>query len=281
MVKKFRQAVADLGEFFQSQGLEAKPDQVNNLLGDEARVQFIKRFREIQRLKIQLDQYTDLGDEELEELERTISTSDLRAYRGVYLETAQRIKDQQRKMESTGETPREQTEDLEFEYVLFASALIDYDYIMKLITKYSAQNPKKLTISRDQLIGLIRSDASFLEEREEITEYVRTLTAGEGLDESSIRSGYEQFKIAKGKEEISEIALIHSLDSEALESFIYTILQRMIFDGEQLTELLMPLDLGWRERRGRELALMADLIPILNKRAQGRNISGLDAYEHL
>ena len=53
----------------------------------------------------------------------------------------------------------------------------------------------------------------------------------------------------------------------------------MIFDGEQLTDLMEPLGLGWRERRERELALMADLVPLLNKRAQGRDISGLNAYE--
>ena len=53
----------------------------------------------------------------------------------------------------------------------------------------------------------------------------------------------------------------------------------MIFDGEELTDLMEPLDLGWRERRVRELALMADLVPLLNKRADGRNISGLNAYE--
>ena len=53
----------------------------------------------------------------------------------------------------------------------------------------------------------------------------------------------------------------------------------MIFDGEQLTDLMEPLGLGWRKRRERELALMADLVPLLNKRAHGRDISGLNAYE--
>ena len=53
----------------------------------------------------------------------------------------------------------------------------------------------------------------------------------------------------------------------------------MIFDGEQLTDLMEPLGLGWRDRRKQELALMADLVPLLNKWAHGRNISGLNAYE--
>ena len=53
----------------------------------------------------------------------------------------------------------------------------------------------------------------------------------------------------------------------------------MIFDGEQLTQLLAPLDLGWRVRTEKELALMADLVPLLKRRAGGRDISGLKAYE--
>ena len=169
---------------------------------------------------------------------------------------------------------------LDFEFVLFASAVIDYDYIMKLIAKYSGQDPRKLTISREQLIGLIQSDAKFMEEREVITEYVRSLQEGEGLDEAAIRAGYGRFKAEKQAKEIAVLAQTHGLTTESLGAFVDPLLQRMIFDGEQLTDLMEPLDLGWRERRQRELALMDDLVPLLTKRAQGRDISGLNAYEH-
>ncbi len=53
----------------------------------------------------------------------------------------------------------------------------------------------------------------------------------------------------------------------------------MIFDGEQLSDLMAPLDLGWKARSQAELALMGDLHPLLTKRAGGRDISGLSAYE--
>lgn len=280
VIDNFKQAVSDLGEFMKSQGLEAKPDRVNNLRGDDARAQFINRFKEVQRLQTQLDQYTDLTDEQREQIEQTLPKDDLRAFRGVYLETAQRLKEQQGKPVGDGEAANPEVDQLDFEFVLFASAVIDYDYIMKLLAKYSGQDPKKVQISREQLIGLIQSDAKFLDEREEITEYVRSLTEGEGLDEAAIRAGYEQFKAAKQAKEIDSLAQAHGLTTESLAAFVDTILQRMIFDGEQLTDLMEPLGLGWRERRERELALMADLVPLLNKRALGRDISGLGAYEH-
>ena len=50
-------------------------------------------------------------------------------------------------------------------------------------------------------------------------------------------------------------------------------------NGEQLGDLMAPLGLGWKARTQAELALMDELTPLLRKRAQGRDISGLSAYE--
>ena len=75
------------------------------------------------------------------------------------------------------------------------------------------------------------------------------------------------------------IAAKHGLATAALQSFVDGILDRMIFDGEQLSDLMAPLELGWKARSHAELALMADLVPLLTRRAGGREISGLSAYE--
>ena len=280
VIDRFKQAVSDLGGFMQAHGLETRPDQVNRLKGDDARAGFINHYKEVQRLKTQLDQYTDLDDAQRNEIERTLSADDQRAFRCVYLETAWRLKGQQG-MQGKGSEPTDTGVDqLNFEFVLFASAIIDYDYIMKLIARYSAQDPGKVEISREQLIALILSDAKFLDEREDITEYVRSLKAGEGLDEQAVRAGYQRLRADKQAREIERLAQKNGLAVGLLTDFVDTILQRMIFDGEQLTDLMQPLGLGWRERRERELGLMADLVPLLSKRAEGREISGLNAYEH-
>ncbi len=279
VIDNFNHAVAELDKFMQSQGLAAKPDQVNNLMGDAARCQFINRFKEVQRLKTQLDQYTDLTDEQREQIELALPKDDLRAFRGVYLETAQQLKYLRNTPGKKSKQFDPEIEQIEFEFVLFASAVIDYDYIMTLIARYSRQDPQRIEISREQLIGLIESDAKFLGVREEITEYVRSLKEGEGLDEAEIRAGYKQFRSDRQAKEIEDLARNHGLTTGSLVDFVNTILQRMIFDGERLTDLMAPLELGWRERRERELALMVDLVPLLNKRAHGRDISGLNAYE--
>jgi type I restriction enzyme, R subunit len=277
VVEKLKEALGKLGDFMQSQDLPPKPESVPALKGDEARAAFIERFREVQRLKTQLDQYTDLTVETKAELEQLLPRDELNAYRGVYLATAQRLKEQQGKHGDKAPSP--EVEQLDFEFVLFASAVIDYDYIMSLLANFSAKAPGRQSMSREQLIGLIEADAKFIDERELITAYVRSLEAGQGLDEKAIRDGYQRFKRGRHAAELAAVADTHGIASERLAIFVDAIMQRMVFDGEQLTELMEPLGLGWRERRVKELALMDALVPVLKRRASGRNICGLSAYE--
>ena len=276
VIEQFKQAKADLDDFLTSQNLEPTPEAIANLHGDDARAQFINRFKEVQRLQTQLDQYTDLTAEQKQEIEQTLPKDTLRSFRGAYFETAQRLREQRDK---PGPDTNPMVDDLDFEFVLFASATIDYDYIMNLIARFTDQDPKKVKITHEQLIGLIESDAKFIDEREDIAEYVRSLEIGKGLDEEQVKAGYQQFKADKQAKELAALAKTHGLPTDRLSDFVDGILERMIFDGEQLVDLLAPLDLGWRERTQRELALMNDLVPLLKKRAQGRDISGLSAYE--
>ncbi|MEQ8749211.1 MAG: hypothetical protein RIC52_05485, partial [Amphiplicatus sp.] len=276
VIRKLEDAVQKLDAFMKSQGLDCAPDAVPNLKGDAARAVFIERFKEVQRLKTQLDQYTDLTEENAVAIEQILPKENLLGFRGAYLETAQRLKAQQDK---GSEKPSEDVDQLDFEFVLFASAVIDYDYIMGLIARFSQQTPGEQKMSREQLVGLIQSDAKFMNEREDIAAYIATLKAGEGLSEKTIRDGYTRFKAEKEAAELAKIANEHGLAKAALQAFVDGILQRMIFDGERLTDLMEPLGLNWKARRVKELDLMADLLPLLTKRAGGRDISGLSAYE--
>jgi len=275
VIDQLQTAVQALDQFMQSQGLDSKPEAVPNLKGDAARSQFINLFKEVQRLKTQLDQYTDLTEENREAIEQVLPQEQLQGFKGVYLETAQRLRSQQGK----GKNSSPEVEQLDFEFVLFASAVIDYDYIMGLITRYAQQAPGRQKMSRDELIGLILSDAKFMDDREDIVEYINTLELGKGLNEQAIRAGYERFKAAKQSRELGDIATKHGLETATLQAFVDGILRRMVFDGDALSDLFAPMELGWKARTRAELALMEDLIPLLKKLAQGREISGLEVYE--
>ena len=274
VVEKFQQAVEQLQTFMQGKGLACEPSQVVNLKGDTAKAEFINCFKEVQKLKTQLEQYTDLDDQSKHTIEQKLPTDTLRSFKAAYLDTALELKRKQGK----GDEADDAVQQLEFDLVLFASSIIDYDYIMGLIAK-STQKTGKQKMTRAQLIELISANANLMEEREDIIAYINSLQTGEVLNEKEIRAGYQAFKAQKAAEALEQIAKKHSLQTAALQAFVDAIMGRMIFDGEQLTDLLAPLELGWKARRVAELALMADLVPYLQKLAGGRDISGLNAYE--
>lgn len=275
VIGKYEEAVKAMEKWMTEKNMVAEPQEVYNIKGDAARVEFINRFKEVQRLKTQLDQYTDLSELQKVKIEELMPEEQLRSFRSSYLEIAKQLKEIQTK---EGDNAPENIQQLEFEFVLFASALVDYDYIMNLIAKYTQGAPKKQKMTRDQLIGVLTSSANLMEEREDMIDYIKTLEVGKALNEQEIKDGYQEFKAEKIAKELNTIAAKNGLEVSALKQFTESIISRMIFDGEKLSELFASLDLGWKERTKRELALMNDLIPLLKKQAEGREISGLSAY---
>lgn len=281
--KKYKDAVVNLRLYMRSHGLEFKASEVANLKGDEAKAGFVNFFKEVQRYKTQLDQYTDAISQNEEstnifsdpQASYWFTDEDLRAFRGAYLDLASSLK---KKRERRSESVSPEVEDLDFEFVLFASSLIDYDYIMELIARY-AGTPLKTKMTKEQLIGLVSSSSNLLDEREDIIAYIDSLDGVKGKTEQEIKDGYEIFKEKKFTEEIIAIADKHGLSAASLQNFVDGIVERRIFDGEKLSELIEPLGLGWKDRTRKEAAIMSDLIPLLKHITGGQKISGLSAYE--
>lgn len=277
VIEKFQDAVQKLSEYMQSQGLECQAENVYSLQGDEARAGFINCFKEVQRYRTQLEQYTDINEQEKAKIEELLPEETLRSFRGAYIETAQQLRKQRETGKDYEVSP--QVEDLDFEFVLFASAVIDYDYIMGLIARYTNSKNSKQRVTKEQLISLVASSANLIDERDDIREYIDSLDEVNGKTEQEIKEGYEAFKAEKYARQLASIADKHGITADSLREFVEQIMDRMIFDGEKLSDLLAPLELGWKVRTKAELALMDDLVPLLKRLAAGREISGLSAYE--
>jgi len=214
--------VKQLDTFMQAHGLEAKPEQVANLKGDNARAEFIILFKEVQRLKTRLDQYTDLSEKQGERITKTLPEDTLRSFKSTYLDVAKDLKAKQGKSDD----PDDPVQQLDFEFVLFASADIDYDYIMKLIARYTEAAPEQQKMTRAQLVNVIAADAQFMGERDDISDYINSLEAGKALDEKQIRAGYEAFKAEKSDRELARIAENHRLGLQPLQGFVTGIIER-------------------------------------------------------
>lgn len=276
VIDKYQKAVEKLNEFMHQQDLACEAEEVYGLKGDEARISFVNNFKEVQRLKTQLDQYTDLDEEQQAKIEAILPSETLQEFRSSYIETAKQLRDIQQK---EGDDAPEKIQQLDFEFVLFASAVIDYDYIMNLIADNTQKKTIKQKMTKAQVINLLKSNSNLMDEEEDLTDYINSLDWNSGKDVDTLQKGYESFKVEKYDKELAAIAHKHGLQTADLKAFVEKIMSRMIFDGENLTDLLEPLELSWKERKTKELALMEDLVPQLKKSAQGREISGLAAYE--
>ena len=280
---KYKEAISKLKDFMSDNNLEFKASEVANLKGDAAKAGFINCFKEVQRFWTQLSQYTDLVEYTTDEspvLSDPVSgygftDDDLKAFRGAYLDLANSLK--KRRDKKSNETSAE-IDELDFEFVLFASAMIDYDYIMELIARY-ASTPYKVRITKEDLISLVSSNANLIEERDDIIAYIESLDGVNGRTEQEIKDGYQVFKTEKFAKELITIAETHSIGVSALQEFVHNIVERKIFDGEKLSELVAPLELGWKDRTRKETAIMTDLVPLLKRMTGGQKISGLSAYE--
>ncbi len=276
VIEKYQKAVEALGIFMTENNLVNEPQAVYNLKGDAARIAFVKSFKEVQRLKTQLDQYTDLDEAQQEKIEAILPKESLLEFKSSYIETAKQLREIQQK---EGDNAPPDIQQLDFEFVLFASAVIDYDYIINLIADSTQQKPSTQKMTKEQVIRLLCANANLMDEQEDLTDYINSLDWTIGHEVEILHKGYDAFKIEKHDKELAKIANEHGLQTANLKAFVEDIMSRMIFDGEKLTDLMEPLELGWKQRSKAEAALMKDLVKELKKIAQGREISGLAAYE--
>jgi type I restriction enzyme, R subunit len=276
VITAYKKAVEALGVFMEENNLVCEPDEVYNLRGDSAKIAFVKNFKEVQRLKTELEQYTDLDENQKEVIENILPIDRLQSFRSSYIETAKQFKAIQDK---EGNNAPIDIQQLDFEFVLFASAVIDYDYIINLVANNLQMKSSKQKMTKYEIISLLSATSNMMEEQEDLTDYINSLDWNTGQDVDKLRKGYQAFKDEKNDKIVTKIALNHGLQTNDLKAFVANIMSRLIFDGEKLTDLLEPLELNWKERSVKEQDLMTDLIPLLKKQAQGREISGLTAYE--
>ena len=219
VIEKLKDARQALENFMKSQGLTGKPEDVPNLKGDDARAAFIKHFKEVQRLKTQLDQYTDLTPSRRRPSRHS---AEGRTERLPWRVSGNRPapEEQQGKRAVTRANRSTSSISSSCSSPPHDRLRLHHGAHRRLLGQEAGQ----AKMSREQLIGLIQSDAKFMDERDDIAEYIDTLKAGEGLNEKAIREGYQRFKAEKAASELAAIAGKHGLPAAPLQGFVDGIL---------------------------------------------------------
>ena len=257
-----------------SMGLECKPEEVVNIPQGENSNTFVDAFKDVQRLALKLDQYVDMTEEMKKAIEEAMPQDTLQQFRTAYLDLARRTRSE--RSSHSEETPEE--EDPDFELSLFSSALIDYDYIMKLLSKYTDTHIEKVKITKEQLLELLSSSVDLMNEREYLKAFIEEeLEKGSGMSEMEIRQRYREFKDKRFNQQIAAIAQEFGLDVAALEDFVGETAKLRRLDENALSELLGHID-NWKQRKAAKEGLLARLAPLFDLLSGGNTIEGLNAY---
>ena len=161
VVEKYKTAITQLQTVMNSMGLDCKPEEVINIPQGENTTNFIDAFKDVQRLALKLDQYVDLPEELQAAIETAMPEDTLQQFRTAYLDLARR-----RRNESGNQSKDVPDDEQDFELSLFSSALVDYDYIMKLLAKYTDSHFEKVKITKEQLHEILSGSVDLMNERD-------------------------------------------------------------------------------------------------------------------
>ena len=166
----------------------------------------------------------------------------------------------------------------DFELSLFSSALVDYDYIMRLLAKYTDTHFEKVKITKEQLLDILAGSVDLMNEREYLKAFIeQELTQGSGMSEQEIRQRYVAFKDKRFNQQIATLANDYGIDTDALEGFVSETVKLRRIDEDMLRELLSHID-SWKQRKRAKEELLVRLAPIFDLLTGGSAIEGLSAY---
>ena len=273
VVEKYKTAITQLQTVMNGMGLDCKPEEVVNIPQGENTSNFIEAFKDVQRLSIKLDQYVDLPEELKTAIEAAMPEDTLQQFRTAYLDLARR-----RRNEKGNQAKDIPDEEPDFELSLFSSALVDYDYIMKLLAKYTDTHFEKVKITKEQLLEILSSSVDLMNERDYLKAFIEDeLQKGSGVSEAEIRERYKAYKDKRFNQQIAALSREYGIDAAALESFVAETTKLRRLDEDALRELLSHIE-NWKQRKAAKEGLLADLAPLLSLLSSGNAIEGLNAY---
>ncbi len=273
VVEKYKNAITQLQTVMNGMGLECEPGEVVNIPQGESTNNFIDAFKDVQRLSIKLGQYVDLPEELKTAVENAMPEDTLQQFRTAYLDLARRRRNE--KGTQSKEVPEEEPD---FELSLFSSALVDYDYIMKLLAKYTDTHFEKVKITKEQLLEILSSSVDLMNERDYLKAFIEEeLQKGSGVSESEIRERYKAYKDRRFNQQIASLAGRYAIDTAALEAFVAETAKLRRLDEETLSRLLSHIE-GWKKYKAAKEGLLADLAPLFALLSNGNVIEGLNAY---
>lgn len=153
-VEKFVEALKNL------KSIVPDVDSVNDLIDEEAKLAFVKAFRELMRVKNILGSFADFSFEDLGIVEQEFED-----YKSKYLDIHDTIKGEGKEKVSI-------LEDVDFELELIHKDEINVTYILKLLAQFKDSSEQEQQTQRQNIVNIINGNAQLRSKRELIERFI-------------------------------------------------------------------------------------------------------------
>ena len=187
-------------------------DSVNDLENEDEKLEFVKAFRELLRVKNVLSGFSDFSDFKWSDLK--MSEQEFENYMSKYLD-----------MKPTGPQNTEKVsilEDVDFELELIHKDEINVTYILKLLSTFKdTQDEETKTKQRENITNLLNNNPQLRSKRELIEKFINeTLQNIKNSDE--VEEEFEKFWDEEKEKSFNELCIEENLNNDEIKKVIDT-----------------------------------------------------------
>lgn len=201
-VNQFNEALTKLGEIVTS------PQDVDNLTGEEAELEFVRAFRELLRLKNALISFSDFDFDDTGIDEQTFED-----FKSKYLDLHDKVRQAHEKDKISI------LEDVDFELELVHRDEVNVDYILKLIARLVGASDEEKEVLTKGIFSTIAGDIKLRSKRELIEKFINT-TIPEISDSSEVEDRFNAFWKDEEQAALAKISQEEGLVPEKFQAII-------------------------------------------------------------
>lgn len=190
--------------------LYPKASDILNIKSEEKKVEFVKLFRKILRLKTTLETYI-----EFEKKDSNISEEEFNNYISCYLELYN-----QKEKNFENDEKDSALNSVDFSIELIKDEIINYDYIIKLLKELDT-SVEDFEEQKEKIIQALCKKIGFKAKKELIKEFIDSILPNIAKEE--IEKELEKFLKNKKYEDMKNLAIEYNLNLEKLKKVIQTL----------------------------------------------------------
>lgn len=246
-------------------------DEVEQLPDVYLLLEFLNVVKEIQRRKIVINQYTSIQEDISADLQNILPEFELNKLKFHYLNFA----DYQINSLMFCKDIDEMFGNFDFELVLFGSALIDLEYVIRKVSKWSTGSDE---YNKSQLIYFAGSVSNLMPERRLLMDFISSLDSKSNLDVKEVEKRLVTFKDNQFKNAVKKVAVEHGVPNSKLLLFTRSIVDTLSIDADMLTDIFAESCDSWRARMEKERGLVKALVPLIHSQCNAKSVKGLTSW---